>query len=959
MDFLLDEKNRKLLELRIDEAATGNQESWQTGTSLPGAPDDLLTFLSRPRSRLIRIFVQDRVLCDATRKKSSKELIEENRAYRMALFTPTLSSITPLGNQERSYKPMDEPNSFSVVAYGVTPVESVWMYPPLDELNRESPNGWRVNSLEIDAARRLDCWYYQDRFRKLRTDRKHWGTPTFDDLFVVADERAQRTPLLERPNKGALRWLSSAQINERLHAISHSRIRGAWGQVSRDVPLKPGDFLVSMLGFTEVKLARYNGPPNDATRSIYLLRFSHKRDRSKRDSAAVWFALTCDDFLDQLRMELSDRVMKPLAEHFLLGDIRLPPLPGGVTAGMAFTLDAMTGLALSGEDRGELDTNLQKVEEALMSDDVTWPGKWSCLRRIERYRKSSDKPGNVVVLSNDRTIGRECVSALRKENVRVADPHPFSISGTGLEAGVAKQLTMAPAVISITSAVTPLQFASEQLVAAHALDIVGESHVFALYAEKGKARDFPARQFLEHLFSETEREPESVDLTDETMTPVVQHVRSLLENQAVITCDEVIDRLAQLDSPSEPFVRFWPIAARTSILDRVRPYLVKLSGRLKTSGVTKGATAANVISERKSRQLHTFGKFVTYDEALAKRVGELESVYRKALELTRNGSYRVIALLIEGETGSGKDELIDYLDIRHAQSPFVRFGVTADTRFILTQLFGHAKGSFTGADNRRDGIFGIAKKKHRPVFLNEINSYPLEVQFRLLTVIEHGEFSPLGEEEQDTVEYAGVVLAASNKPVSDLVADGAFRLDLQMRLGSPILISPLRERPQDIECIFDRINRDLAKNERTMQIGLEFSARKRLLGYSWPGNARELQSLIMRACLLGQSVIDDGFLEENFPKIYFGEAFETNIAAAQGAPLPQELKCLEEILGIHGTTRQRQYAMLMERLKDKKTNTNELPDWVRSRRDKIEQFRAELPHVNEYLKNLTARRPRS
>ena len=961
MDFLLDEKNQTLLEIRTAEVATSNPESWQVSTSLPGTPDDLHGFLGRSRSQRIRIFVQDRVLCDATRKKSSKDLIEQYVAYRMALFAPTLTRITPLGNQERSYKPMDEPNSFSVLVYGVTPVESVWMYPPLEETNRETANGWKVSRQEIDAARRLDCWYYQERFRKLRNDRKHWGTPTFDELFVVAEERGQRNPLLERPNKGALKWLSSAQINERLHAIAHSRIRGAWGQEGRDVPLKPGDFLVSMLGFTEVKVARYDGPPNGVTRSIYLLRFSQKGDRSKRDSAAVWFALTCDDFTDQLRMELSDRVMKPLTEHFLQGDVRLPPLPSGVTAGMAYTLDAMTRLALSADDKAEVDANLQKVEEALMADDVTWPGKWSCLRRIERYLKSGGNPGNVVVLSNDRTIGSECVSALRKEDVPVANLRPFSISGNGLEAGVAKELTVAPAVISITSAVTPLQFASEQLGAAHALDIVSESHVFALYAEKGKARDFPARQFLEHLFSETEREPESVDLTDETMTLLVQYVRSLLDNQSVFTCDEVIDRLSQLDSPAEPFVRFWPVAARTSILDRVRPDLIKLSGRLKTNGVTKRSAAANVISDRKSRRLHTFGKFVTHDEALAKKIGELESVYHKALEFTRNGSYPVIALLIEGETGAGKDELIDYLDTRHAQSPFVRFGVTADTRFILTQLFGHAKGSFTGADTRRDGIFGIAKKQSRPVFLNEVNSYPLEVQFRLLTVIEHGEFSPLGEEEQESEAYAGVVLAASNKPVSDLVTDGSFRLDLQMRLGSPILIPPLRDRPQDIVCIFERISKDLAKNERSMQIGLESSARKRLLRYSWPGNARELQSLIMRACLVGQSIIDDGFLEENFPNIYSGETIEKTIAFAQGAPLPQELKCLEEILGIQGITRKRQYAMLMERLKDKKASTNELPDWVRSRRDKIEQFKFQLPRVNDYLENLTlaTRRPRS
>lgn len=196
MDFLLDEKNRQLLELRIDEATTANPEERQTGTSLLGTPDDLLAFLGSPRSQPIRIFVQDRVLCDATRKKSSKELVEEYRAYRIALFTPELCRIVPLGNQERSYKPMDEPNSFSVLTYGVTSAESIWMYPPLEEMDREPPNGWRVSRLEVDAARRLDCWYYQDRFRKLRSDRKYWGTPTFGELFVVAEERGQRNPVV-------------------------------------------------------------------------------------------------------------------------------------------------------------------------------------------------------------------------------------------------------------------------------------------------------------------------------------------------------------------------------------------------------------------------------------------------------------------------------------------------------------------------------------------------------------------------------------------------------------------------------------------------------------------------------------------------------------------------------------------------------------------------------------------
>jgi len=956
MNYFLDEKSEQLIELQIDEASASKADVWQYGETLPGTPSDLAAFLSKSRSKPILIFVQDRVLCDATRKKSSQELVLKYKAYRIALFAPTLIRITPLANQERSYKPMDEPNSFSVCTYGLSPVSEVMMDPPVDRLDLELSNSWSVCRLEIDAKRRLDCWYYQVRFITLRIKRETWNAPTFNDIFIASEERAQRSPLLERPNNGALRWISSAQINETLHAISPSRIRGGYGQAGRDTPLIPGDFLVSMLGFTEVKLARYNGPPDDATRSMYLLRFSQRQVRTDREAAELWFSLTCPDFLDQLRMELSDRVMKPLTEHFFQNHIRVPKLPSGVTPGMAYALDVITRLAL--EDLGEIDSNLGKVKEALSAEDVTWPGKWSCLRRISRYLNPSDKAGTVVVLSNDPIVGKECVSSLRKGDIRVADPRLFSILGKGLAPEIAKELAKASTVVSITSAVTPLQLTSEQLGAAHALDISGKSHVFGLYAEKGQTQDFPARQFLEHLFSETEQEPASIDVNNETMTTLTQHVLSLVENPPVVTCDDVIDRLSQLDSPLEPFSCFSAVSATTSILDRVRPDLARLSSRLMTSGLTKAASSAYINTRRKSRQPHTFGKFVTYDETLAERVKELKSVYQRALELTRKGSYRVIALLVEGETGCGKDELIDYLDTQHAtSSPLIRFGVAADPRFILSQLFGHARGSFTGSAKERDGIFGLAKNKKYPVFLNEINSYPLDLQFRLLTVIERGEFSRLGEDEI-TQKYSGVVLTASNKPIVDLVAGDTFRLDLQMRLGSPFVIPPLRERRDDIECIFDRISHNLAKDGLTTKVSLELSSRNRLMEYSWPGNARELQGLILRACLLGKSVIDDRFLEDNFPNIYFGDSREVKVPKSNCEGLvPQELKCLEEIFKIPAS-RKVQYAELMKRLKNKVVKTNELSDWVRSRQEIIEPFKTELPLVYSYLKSLVEKRPR-
>lgn len=791
--FLLDENKRLLIDLWVDEATASNAFTWRRGAEGPGAPADLSMLLAAAQGReSVQVFVEDRVLCDAVQRNSCDRAAMEYHAYREALFTPTLARILPLENQSRSYKPMDEPDSFSVCTYGIAPTESVWMSPPAEALNQTPEGSWQVSRSDIDPVRRLDCWYYQNHFRKLRLERTQWGTHLFSEKFTVAEERAYRKPLLDRPVEGALKWLSSAQINERLHAIGQTRIRD-WGQAGRDVPLNSDDLLISMFGFTGVKLARYYGPPNDATRSLYLLRTSPKFTGSERDLASVWFELTCDDFIDQLRMHLSDRVMKPLTTSLLLlNNLRIPPLPSGVTAGMAFVLDALTRLALGGESVDELDANLRRVEEALEADDVPWPGKWSCLRLLARHRMVSGAERKVVVLSNDPAIGRKCVADLKKRLISAVNLRTFAIAHQGLEPGLAQEVAAAAAVISITSSVAPLASVSEQLGAAHALDIASEAHMFALYAEEGEKREFPARQFLDHLFSEVDKDILSLDISDGDVGLLIDRVVPLLENFAPATCDEVIDRLAQLDSPSETFVRFASVTARTSLLDRVRPALTGLSGRLKAHKATQERVAPHIALPRERQKPHVFGKFITHNDELAKTIRNLEDMYLRALDLTKKGAFPVIALLIEGETGCGKDALINYLDTLQQANPFVRFGVNVDASFVLSQLFGHAKGAFTGASTVRAGIFESAFKKECPVFLNEINSYQAEVQFRLLTVIEYGNFFKLGREEGEALEYRGVVVAASNESLSTLVDKGDFRLDLQMRLGSPILIPRLR-----------------------------------------------------------------------------------------------------------------------------------------------------------------------
>ena len=211
-------------------------------------------------------------------------------------------------------------------------------------------------------------------------------------------------------------------------------------------------------------------------------------------------------------------------------------------------------------------------------------------------------------------------------------------------------------------------------------------------------------------------------------------------------------------------------------------------------------------------------------------------------------------VLIQGESGTGKELIAKVIHNNTAHDePYIAINCSAIVETLLeSELFGHEKGSFTGATERKLGKFELAG--HGTVFLDEIADMSTNLQAKLLRVLQEQEFERVGG--KDTVKVHARVIAATNKDLRTLVQEGKFREDLFYRLNIvSIRIPPLRERKDDIKPLVDyllnKINRELHKN--IVSVADEMMAE--FLQYRWPGNVRELENLLVRAAVVAKSHI--------------------------------------------------------------------------------------------------------
>ena len=211
-------------------------------------------------------------------------------------------------------------------------------------------------------------------------------------------------------------------------------------------------------------------------------------------------------------------------------------------------------------------------------------------------------------------------------------------------------------------------------------------------------------------------------------------------------------------------------------------------------------------------------------------------------------------VFLTGESGTGKEiaaELIHALSGRRAKA-FLPVNCGAlSPGLVESELFGHERGSFTGADRRRAGLFERAEGG--TLFLDEITEMPLELQVKLLRVLESGRVCRVGGDRQVDMDVR--VLAATNRDPEEAVAQGQLRADLYYRLMVfPVALPPLRRRPDDIEAIADHYLERLNRGAGTEKTFSE-AARAKLLHHAWPGNARELRNAIHRAFILAPEEI--------------------------------------------------------------------------------------------------------
>ena len=259
----------------------------------------------------------------------------------------------------------------------------------------------------------------------------------------------------------------------------------------------------------------------------------------------------------------------------------------------------------------------------------------------------------------------------------------------------------------------------------------------------------------------------------------------------------------------------------------------------------------NVLLKRALNTSHAFSNIIGRSEAML-------AVFRMIETIAKTNS----TVLITGESGTGKDlvaRAVHYNSLRR-EHPFVALNCGAVPETLLeSELFGHMRGSFTGADQNKKGLIEVAERG--TIFLDEIGETNASMQVKLLRVLQDRRFRRLGG--TDEVQADIRVIAATNQDLQKLVAEGRFREDLFYRINViPIPLPPLRERPEDIGLLAEHF---LAKYAAQMQKpihGISHEAHELMAAYHWPGNVRELENAIERAVALEQTPV---VLPESLP----------------------------------------------------------------------------------------------
>lgn len=257
----------------------------------------------------------------------------------------------------------------------------------------------------------------------------------------------------------------------------------------------------------------------------------------------------------------------------------------------------------------------------------------------------------------------------------------------------------------------------------------------------------------------------------------------------------------------------------------------------------------DTVIQRQSEQIHYLQtQSHSFQDKIIGNSPAMQQVFQTIGLILEND----ITVLLEGESGTGKDLLatIIHQHSKRKNKAFVTLNCGAIPKELIeSELFGHEKGAFTSADKQRLGKFELAQEG--TLFLDEVSELPLDMQVKLLRVLQNKEIERIGGQEKISINTR--IIAASNKPLKTLVDEGKFRVDLFYRLHVfPIHVPALRERKSDIPLLATHFLNLHAKNFNLSVPQLSADASQFLQGQEWQGNVRELENTLQRALILSQ-----------------------------------------------------------------------------------------------------------
>lgn len=288
-------------------------------------------------------------------------------------------------------------------------------------------------------------------------------------------------------------------------------------------------------------------------------------------------------------------------------------------------------------------------------------------------------------------------------------------------------------------------------------------------------------------------------------------------------------------------------------------FIVKPASPERLQVSLKNALMLNTLVSENKRLIRRATNTLQFDDLIAESL-----VMRQSIHQAKRAAQSNIPILIDGESGVGKEVMARAIQggSDRGGKPFVAVNCGAiPENLVESILFGHEKGSFTGATDKRLGKFQEADGG--TLFLDEVGELPLDMQVKLLRAIQEGEVDPVGAKRPVKVDIR--LISATNKDLEDLVAHEKFREDLFYRLNVfQLSVPPLRERREDIPMLIEHFIRKVSAEEGRDVRGIEPSALEMLVEYDWPGNVRQLENVIYRGVVLADREI---LTVHDFPQI--------------------------------------------------------------------------------------------